>query len=546
MVRPERRFPDDSDVWSVAEVSPSCVVAVDGDGRISYVNPTAQRTFGYTSDELVGHPVDLLVPDALAGAHQLHRADYAVDPQPRPMGIGLEVAARRKDGSEFPVEVSLAPLVGDEGPRVLATMVDITSRRQNAAHLEVLTRGYRMLAHTNQAIVRAGSVEELYADTCRVVVDEGGYQGAWVGLRQASGDVDMVAAAGSRDEYIAQLRITTDGAESHGRGPIAVVLRENRPVYVDDFESDRGADMCLPPGTAASASLPLRLRGEAVAALTLYSDAAGVFDEETRALLEGMAENASFGLAGFAAAAELDRVAVQRKELLGRLVRAQEDERSKIAADVHDDSVQSLAVVDLRLGLLLRRVEAEAPDLAEAVAEVQETVSTVTSGLRLLLFELEPVDSEATLPEMLSEAAAVIFEGDDVRWTVEVEAPPELVAVSQDPFWLPEPARTQVVRVVKEALRNVRKHAGAASVSVTVRPDQQGVEVSVLDDGIGIDPDRVRSAPGHRGLTTMRERVDIGGGWTQIEGGPAGTTLRFWMPRARAGDDRAELVLTHQ
>jgi signal transduction histidine kinase len=470
--------------------------------------------------------------------HARLRAEFDVGPRPRPMGIGMEVVARRKDGSELPVEISLTPLVSDDEPWVLATIVDISSRRAVAAQLERLTRGYRMLAHTNQAIVRAGSVDELHSDACRVVVEEGGYLAAWVGRLQQSGDVDMVASAGALDDYVGRLRVTTEGVEPQGQGPISVALRENRPVY--------GYDQSAPSGRLASASLPLRVHGKAVAVLTIYSERPDAFDEETRALLQGMAENASFGLAGFAAAAELDRSAVKSGELVRRLVRAQDDERSRIAADVHDDSVQSLAVVDLRLGLLLRRVQAEAPDLSEAVAELQATVGTVSAGLRLLLFELEPGDSEATLPELLREAAGVIFEGDPVRWTVEVDAPAGLEGVSQDPFWLPEPARTQVVRVVKEALRNVLKHSGADSVSVTVRPDRDGVEVSVLDDGTGIDPDRVRSAPGHRGLTTMRERVDIGGGWTQIDGGPTGTSLRFWMPRARVGEGHEELVLAHQ
>jgi signal transduction histidine kinase len=397
-------------------------------------------------------------------------------------------------------------------------------------------RAYRMLAHTNQAIVRASSVDELFASMCRVMVDEGGYLGAWVAQPRPSGDVEMAATAGALDDYVAKLRVSTDAGDPHGHGPVSVVVRENRPVYVDYSAPAVGLSPSI-PGVAASASLPLRVRGEPVAVLTLYSEHASVFDEEMRALLQGMAENASFGLGGFAAAADLDRIAAQRGELLRRLVRAQEDERSRIAGDVHDDSVQSLAVIDLRLGLLLRRVEAQVPELSPAVAQIQETVGSVTAGLRLLLFELEPTDSGATLPEMFNEAASVIFESAaDVRWTVEVDAPAEHVGLSQDPHWMPEPARSQVVRVVKEALINVRKHSGARSVSVVVRPDDDGVEVCVMDDGVGIDPEQVRSTPGHRGLTTMRERVEIGGGWTQIEGGPAGTSLRFWLPRAREGD----------
>jgi len=100
-----------------------------------------------------------------------------------------------------------------------------------------------------------------------------------------------------------------------------------------------------------------------------------------------------------------------------------------------------------------------------------------------------------------------------------------------DPAWLPAVVRAQAVRVAKEALINVRKHARATSVTVTVRPDADGVQVAVTDDGVGVDPSNLRSARGHRGLVTMRERAEIAGGWCRIDRGPIGTTLAFWMPR---------------
>jgi PAS domain S-box-containing protein len=531
MVRPDRVFSGHSDLHSVLESSPECVVAVHVDGHIGYANPPALMAFGYTSAEMVGLPVEALVRDDLAAVHVQHRTRYNEHRRPRPMGGGLEIAARRKDGSEFPVEIGLIPLVGEEGHWLLATVVDISARRAAVAELEGMTRAYRMQAHSSQAIVRAGTVGDLFAETLRAVVEEGGYLAGWVGQPRRSGEIEMVAAAGGLDDYLGQLRVTTDPGQPQGRGPVSVALREGRPVYADEV---------APPQILASASLPLRVHGEPVAVLSVYSQQADAFGDSTRALLEGMADNASFGLSALVAAADLDRISVQRRELLRRLVRAQEDERSKIAADVHDDSVQSLAVVDLRLGLLRRQVEAQAPELVEAVALLQETVGSVSAGLRLLLFELEPADAVATLPEMLTEAAAVIFEGDHVSWAVTVDAPAELDHVARDPSWLPEPARTMVVRVVKEALRNVRKHSGAGSVTVTIRPDSDGVEVVVQDDGIGIDPEHVRSTPGHRGLRTMRERVEIGGGWTQLDGGAAGTSLRFWMPRTADGDGRSD------
>ena len=101
-----------------------------------------------------------------------------------------------------------------------------------------------------------------------------------------------------------------------------------------------------------------------MACLTLYSAVQDVFDEQMRDLLGQLAGNISYALDRFAADERLHRVAAQRRDLLDRLWAAQEHERNRIAADVHDDSVQTLAALDLRLGLLRRRIEASSAELA--------------------------------------------------------------------------------------------------------------------------------------------------------------------------------------
>ena len=113
----------------VLEASPNPIVCVDGGGRIAYVNPRVEDTFGWRPEELLGEPIERLIPTPLAGRHQGHRGAYLHHPMARPMGIGLDLAGRRKDGSEFPVEISLAPVAGPEGVIVFATVVDISARK---------------------------------------------------------------------------------------------------------------------------------------------------------------------------------------------------------------------------------------------------------------------------------------------------------------------------------------------------------------------------------------------------------------------------------
>jgi len=117
------------DTLPILEAGPNPVIGVDAAGIIHYANPQAVEAFGWPREELVGRPVETLVPEVLAQAHVAHRSGFVQTPTTRPMGIGLDLAARRRDGSEFPVEISLVPLDTPDGLLVLATVVDITARR---------------------------------------------------------------------------------------------------------------------------------------------------------------------------------------------------------------------------------------------------------------------------------------------------------------------------------------------------------------------------------------------------------------------------------
>jgi PAS domain S-box-containing protein len=112
------------------EAAPDAIVAVDERGLIHLVNRQAEALFGFTRDELIGQPLDRLVPDRVRPAHPTHRASYFTNPTPRPMGAGLELSARRKDGSEFPVDISLSSLETEDGVLVSAAVRDVTDRKR--------------------------------------------------------------------------------------------------------------------------------------------------------------------------------------------------------------------------------------------------------------------------------------------------------------------------------------------------------------------------------------------------------------------------------
>jgi PAS domain S-box-containing protein len=115
---------------SLLESIPDAVAAVDQQGIIIQVNSQAEQMFGYSHHELIGKPIELLVPERYRPHHHGHREQYAEKPKIRRMGAGLDLYGRRRDGSEFPVEISLSPIAGKEGMLVLSVIRDISDRKK--------------------------------------------------------------------------------------------------------------------------------------------------------------------------------------------------------------------------------------------------------------------------------------------------------------------------------------------------------------------------------------------------------------------------------
>ena len=112
------------------------IVLIDVRGRITLVNAAAERMFRFDHDELLGQALEVLLPDRVHDVHRDHRARYFAAPRVRPMGTGLDLAGRRKDGTEFPVEISLSYVQTSEGMSAMALVTDITERKRVEAELQ--------------------------------------------------------------------------------------------------------------------------------------------------------------------------------------------------------------------------------------------------------------------------------------------------------------------------------------------------------------------------------------------------------------------------
>jgi|GEM_PF-2636942 len=139
---------------ALLELAPDGIVIVAGDGRISYVNNQAEEMFGYDRDELLGKPIEVLIPERYRDIHIIHREHFAAEPRTRPMGVGLELYGLRRDGSEFPVEIALGPMRTEEGLFITAIIRDISAWKAAVEEIKRLNEDMKRRATELEAASR--------------------------------------------------------------------------------------------------------------------------------------------------------------------------------------------------------------------------------------------------------------------------------------------------------------------------------------------------------------------------------------------------------
>jgi signal transduction histidine kinase len=223
----------------------------------------------------------------------------------------------------------------------------------------------------------------------------------------------------------------------------------------------------------------------------------------------------------------LPQTSEARRQLVAEIVHAQEEERRRLAGEIHDDAIQSMTAVLLRVGLLGTRLKDG--DQVELVGTLESSIRDTIGRLRRMIVGLAPPELDraglaAAVRSSLDQLKAEF--GIKSRLENKLEAEPSVEA------------RTIAYRIVQEALVNTRNHAEASEVNVDLSTEDGGVAGLVRDNGAGFDVEATLAEvrPGHLGLVTMRERADLAGGWCRVESGPTGTSVRFWLPdRLRAG-----------
>jgi PAS domain S-box-containing protein len=484
------------------EFAPDAVIGVDETGQIKLVNSRTQAVFGYSRDELIGERIEMLVPERVRGSHVGHRDRYFESPRTRPMGAGLDLCARRKDGSEFPCEISLSTVASDQGMMALAAIRDITESKRDRDDLRRAVR--RLQAATDVAIAVGGETDlqrvlEAIVERGRALVEA---RSLIILLRE--GDDLVVAAtaavADGLDPNISQLRISASDASEQ------VLLGRFTGADLDGKESGRAL------------IAPLLFRGDplgVVVALDRIGEP-GRFHDEDQRMLEAFAASAATGVATARSMAE---------ERLMNTIDAAEKERGRWARELHDETLQALAVLRMRLSSALRE---ESPEALEKTGQAAvEQIDEEIVKLRRLITELRPASLDTIGLEAALQALA---EQHQQAATMEVDCDLDLPREAEA---RPTPVlETAVYRLVQEALNNVSKHSMARRADVTVRSSPASIEIEIRDDGVGFDPKLVREG---FGLVGMRERAALLGGTLQVDSTRGiGTKVRAEIPITRA------------
>ena len=463
------------------EHAPDIIYSHDLEGRLTSVNRAASRISGYSPEEVESmNFAEIVAPEYRDLARRMIVRKLAGEQMTT---YELEIIAR--DGRRIPLEINSWILFKDGRPvGVQGIARDITARRKAEAHAAETERRFRVLFENSSDAIM------LWSSRGRVLY--------------ATPSVARVLGY----------------SEPEIMGRVAMEL-----VHPDDADQARRLwnEVSRAPGNVAQGLFRVRHRDgtwrwiEGVAKNLLNEP--GV--EAVVATFRDVSERVRTQQELQDSVRLLESAYSDRRALMARLVNAQEEERERIAQDIHDDSIQGLTAALMRLETL--RNHLVEPKQLEMVDELLATIRRSIASLRALIFEVHPhaLDEygiEPAIRQLLERARHEIGLVFGVHGSLSLEPSTE--------------TRQTVFRIAQEALTNVVKHARAKRVDVWFESRDGGCLVRIRDDGLGfVSGATSRSGPGHLGLAGMKARAHSAGGWAKVESRPdEGTTVEFWIP----------------
>jgi PAS domain S-box-containing protein len=487
-------------------------------GQILQANASFHHSLGYQAEELRC----LTLYDIVA--HDQESIDRNVQ---RVLDEGChfigERRYRRKDGSLIDVEVSAGSIVHGGRPTLCVVAHDVTQRKMAEEALRRSLDALLALYETGQILSSSLEREEIGSRLLQVVRRVSNLTAAVISIPDENGELSIWRSSGL-DGLWRQARFAPEALSARRE---VLESREHRLLRLRRPEDQRGRHL-------VSLYLPLLVRDRIVGVLEAYGPEA--LGEEGSETLISLANQAASALENARLYAELTERENQLRRLVGKLITAQEEERRRVAHDVHDGLAQTAAAAHQHLQAFARHNPPGSPRGQEELDETLQLVREVVGEARGVIHDLRP-----TVLDDFGLAAAI-------RLQVQMLRSEGLEVGLQEALGderLPPEVETTLFRVAQEALTNVRKHARAAAVHVVLDRSGRAVRLMVRDEGRGFRPDEATrsNGPGERvGLSGMRERLSLLGGRFELQSEPgSGTTVtaEVEVPTKREDPDHA-------
>ncbi len=287
---------------AIVRDSQDAIVAKDLEGIVTDWNEGAESLFGYPAEEMIGKSIRKIIPES-----RMHEEESLLARIRQGLKVEtFETERVRKDGRLIHVSVTASPIRDALGGVVGVSKIarDITFQKEQNAEFERLTRLYAALSQINQSIVMASSRQDLFDKVCKVLVEFGGFQMAWVGrMDEGTRRILPVATGGQGVDYLKDVEIFADD-QVKGRGPTGRAYRLGQPSICNDMLHNPTTQVWRSElerfGFSSSASFPIRQIGTVCGTLTVYSSDPWYFRDQEINLLEEAAGDISFALEAFA------------------------------------------------------------------------------------------------------------------------------------------------------------------------------------------------------------------------------------------------------
>lgn len=298
-------------VSAALDCASDCAFMMEDD-RIVQVNQGACRSLGYLEEELVGKSIFDI--DPVLAPERLKQLVVDAWAQGR---VAFESVHRARDGRVFPVEVEVSPFHHDGRNMGMALSRDISERKKNENALRRLNRTLLTLSAGNEALVRAGSEEELLERMCRILVEVGGHRVVWIELNRRPNDWDVFpAAVGSVDSFIDAHALRAPRGKA-----LAEALTSGRPKLIEDVDADALSAECradlFKAGCRSGLVLPLVASRGLIGALSIFAESMDFFDEAELELLKELADDLAYGI-------QSQRIHAEQEKSVLRLQRTME------------------------------------------------------------------------------------------------------------------------------------------------------------------------------------------------------------------------------